>query len=920
MKRTLRALAFVCLFSVGAFSQTAIPVTGNINFLTGSAVTAGAYFQFTLKSFNGNPVRVIPLRWVDTKPIIARPDSGGNISVSLQGNDALTSYTLNDTYYNVEVYDGGQKIYGCPMKITGAGPFNLNSQSCLTLNPPSGVLPNFWVPIAGGTMTGPLILSGDPTDALGAATKEYVDSHAGGGGGGSGLPSLPTSPNGVSFQISSTPSGGLAGAAGWSWPGIGGRVFNSGTTDFIFATDRSSFTIYNASTNVVVGVPDAGTTNFSNNMTVPVINTGAGTLTLNRTTTSTINGGTSVTGFPHSSCTLNSLDNANWLWRCVPLLAADGSIPLIAAFLPPAGVAAGSELDSTVANGPPAYKLKAQLNAKDFGVTCGGVVDDTVNMQAAVTAACTFSTTPKTLILPNGCSVKLTNTLTFTHCGGLTFDGGQSQGQTSLSGATGGPATFVWYGSTGLPVITINQTRDATFKRFSVFTNASAPASNGAINGILIDEIAPVVGIVTNNNFEDVQVYNGNSNPAFVGINICPTAPGNCEAQNFHRLFLNCATAAPTSSNNGIGIQYGVAGGTAEPFYEYIHWIESKHCSQDIVAQSSTAILDIDGGLMDLSYTNLFLNGTQQISYRHIRSENPTAPIVIGTAGSSPNHDLTIEENQFAGQPNSTTTISYPFATTGGIVRLIKNQWDGNATVTPMGPSGGGGFVGTIDSQDNTYPNATLCPAFTGTGSSSFIGFNDGPSNGVCPYGGIQLAGNSGHIFTSGLLNAVVIPPVKVTLTGGTPIVSNACSTTTVAAPGVSLASGFTVNNGGAGYVLGDVLQLTSSGGGSPAGGNVKVTAVSGGVITQVVTTAVIPGTAGTNIATILGTGTGATLDTVSDNVVFNFIGASSGITGYPSLTVRGYPGANNLNFEVCNPTSASITPGTAVLNARVPR
>jgi hypothetical protein len=30
--------------------------------------------------------------------------------------------------------------------------------------------------LGGGTMTGPLLLSGDPTVELGAATKEYVDS------------------------------------------------------------------------------------------------------------------------------------------------------------------------------------------------------------------------------------------------------------------------------------------------------------------------------------------------------------------------------------------------------------------------------------------------------------------------------------------------------------------------------------------------------------------------------------------------------------------------------------------------------------------------------------------------------------------------------------------------------------------------
>lgn len=39
-----------------------------------------------------------------------------------------------------------------------------------------------FLPLAGGTLTGPLILAADPTVPLGAATKQYVDAHAGGGG------------------------------------------------------------------------------------------------------------------------------------------------------------------------------------------------------------------------------------------------------------------------------------------------------------------------------------------------------------------------------------------------------------------------------------------------------------------------------------------------------------------------------------------------------------------------------------------------------------------------------------------------------------------------------------------------------------------------------------------------------------------
>lgn len=44
------------------------------------------------------------------------------------------------------------------------------------------------VDVVGDTMTGPLVLPGDPASGLQAATKDYVDTHSG-GGGGSGTPS-----------------------------------------------------------------------------------------------------------------------------------------------------------------------------------------------------------------------------------------------------------------------------------------------------------------------------------------------------------------------------------------------------------------------------------------------------------------------------------------------------------------------------------------------------------------------------------------------------------------------------------------------------------------------------------------------------------------------------------------------------------
>ena len=51
------------------------------------------------------------------------------------------------------------------------------------------------LPLAGGTMTGNLTLSGEPTNNLHAATKKYVDDNAGGGGGGVTLKDFDTLPD-----------------------------------------------------------------------------------------------------------------------------------------------------------------------------------------------------------------------------------------------------------------------------------------------------------------------------------------------------------------------------------------------------------------------------------------------------------------------------------------------------------------------------------------------------------------------------------------------------------------------------------------------------------------------------------------------------------------------------------------------------
>jgi hypothetical protein len=413
---------------------------------------------------------------------------------------------------------------------------------------------------------------------------------------------------------------------------------------------------------------------------------------------------------------------------------------------PGSGIPANSEQDGR--KPLPVYQTNAVLNARDYGVTCSGTTDDTTAMQSAINAACNAAGRGKTLVLPNSCTVKLTRTLKVTKCSGITLDGGQSQGEATIGAAGGagsGNAALLWHGAAGGTVLEINQTRDSKFENFTVFANASRYKESGANTGILIDEIGKVSNIVTNNHFDNVQVVNYAANPFFVGIDICPAAPGNCEAENFDRLFIKCSGGKPTRDQNGVGIKYEGARG-AEPYFEYLHWYESAGCSKAIDVEASN-ILDIDGGLMDGNYTDVFVNAGRNISYRHFRSENGTAQIVIGTASSSGAHDLTVEENSFSGLTNNTTTISYPFSNTGGIIRLIKNDWDHNPTITPFGPTEKGSFVGVLDSQDNTYPNNTKCvaTAFESSGVM-YSSLNDQPTGGACNYGGMRFGRPTGSV------------------------------------------------------------------------------------------------------------------------------------------------------------------------------
>ena len=91
-----------------------------------------------------------------------------------------------------------------------AGAFNASKWNKIVVVGDLATLP--YLPIAGGTLTGPLLLAADPSAALGAATKQYVDTKAGlylplAGGTLTGALTLVGAPSYATLQLAKSASG-----------------------------------------------------------------------------------------------------------------------------------------------------------------------------------------------------------------------------------------------------------------------------------------------------------------------------------------------------------------------------------------------------------------------------------------------------------------------------------------------------------------------------------------------------------------------------------------------------------------------------------------------------------------------------------------------------------------------------------------
>lgn len=234
--------------------------------------------------------------------------------------------------------------------------------------------------------------------------------------------------------------------------------------------------------------------------------------------------------------------------------------------------------------------------------------------------------------------------------------------------------------------------------------------------------------------------------------------------------------------------------------------------------------------------------------------------------------------------------------------------------------------------------NGQLCGtggggAGTPGGSNTQVQYNNGGS-----FGGITGATSNGTTLT--LVAPVLGTPASGTLTNttGFPVAN-------LAGAGTGILASLAANVGSAGAPV-----LFNGAGGTPSAialangtGLPIATGVSGlgtGVATQLAAAVSTAGGSTQTIAagatalgtTLIASGACATVQTVAaanvastDTIMITPNASIKAVTGYAPVTTGGlqitpYPTAGNVNFDQCNPTSSSITPGAVTINWRVVR
>lgn len=110
-----------------------VTVSGNLQDIVGAALQGNSFVRFKLRNFSGFVPRVNGTAILSEVVRDVYPDSSGNISTTMWGNDTITP--LNVTFYTLEFWDNG-RIVASGNYILNGSTFNFNTQDQLT--PPPG--------------------------------------------------------------------------------------------------------------------------------------------------------------------------------------------------------------------------------------------------------------------------------------------------------------------------------------------------------------------------------------------------------------------------------------------------------------------------------------------------------------------------------------------------------------------------------------------------------------------------------------------------------------------------------------------------------------------------------------------------------------------------------------------------------------
>jgi hypothetical protein len=305
--------------------------------------------------------------------------------------------------------------------------------------------------------------------------------------------------------------------------------------------------------------------------------------------------------------------------------------------------------------------------------------------------------------------------------------------------------------------------------------------------------------------------------------------------------------------------------------------------------------------------------------------------IRLGEAGTSAGGAL------FRNQTSGDITIAPP--ATGALGTSVLTLPIRTATIATTTGTLTSGRCAEFDASGNLVQAAAGCAA--GSGTVSVVGAGSLTSTALVTGGGTTLVQTpsatatldaSGNVSTPGTITTTAsstgILGLKDTdashylnITPGSNLTANRVFTITTGDAARTLNMGGNITTAADFITSGaNALTLTTTGSTNvtlPTSGTLAVSVANG--TSALGTSAISSGTCATAVTTT-ATGTATT-----DVVLWGFNGDPTGVTGYAPttngmLTIIAYPSANNVNFKVCNNTSASVTPGAITLNWRVAR